>query len=104
MRNSGAVFDNLAVVPKHSKKHKDADAAVRAELVRAVPPIDECIKAAEANAALAGFGRSYIKLMVQRAQAELRAAILAGRGAEPRDRAAMIDAVVQAVARAVAAR
>ncbi len=102
LRNSGAVFDNLAVVPKHSKKHKDADAAARAELVRAVPPIDECIKAAEANAALAGFGRSYIKLMVQRAQAELRAAILAGRGAEPRDRAAMIDAVVQAVARAVA--
>jgi L-seryl-tRNA(Ser) seleniumtransferase len=102
LRNSGAVFDNRAVVPKHSKKHKDADAAVRAELVRAVPPIDECIKAAEANAALAGFGRSYIKLMVQRAQAELRAAILARRGVEPRDRAAMIDIVVQAVARAVA--
>ena len=36
--------------------------------------------------ALAGFGRSYIKVMVQRAQAELRAAILAGRDAEPRDR------------------
>src|SRR5208337_4105433 len=102
LRNGGAVFDNLAVVPKHSKKQKDADAAVRVELVRAVPPIDECIKAAEANATLAGFGRSYIKLMVQRAQAELRAAILAGRGAKARDRAAMIDALVQAVVRAVA--
>ncbi len=103
MHGSGAVFDNLAAVPRHSRKHKDADIDARAEAVRALPPIDECLRAAQANPALAGFSRIYLKLMVQRAQAEIRAAILSGRDAHPRDRAAMIDAVAHAVARAVAA-
>ena len=97
------VFDNRGPVAKHSRKHSEAEGGKRAQLIRAVPPIDECIRAAEANPVLAGFSRSYLKLMVQRAQAELRAAILAGRGGEPRDRAAMVDAVVRAAARAVAA-
>ncbi len=87
---------------KHSRK-QSAESDARAELIRALPPIDECLRAAEANSALAGFGRSYLKLMLQRAQGEIRAAILAGRGAAPRDRAAMLDAVVRAAARAVAA-
>jgi L-seryl-tRNA(Ser) seleniumtransferase len=103
LRRSGAVFDNLAAVRKTSRKQKDAEIDARAELVRALAPIDECIRAAEANPAFAGFARSYIKVMVQRAQAELRAAILAGRTGETRDREAMIDAVVRAAARAVAA-
>jgi L-seryl-tRNA(Ser) seleniumtransferase len=90
-------------VPKHSRKNRDADSNERAELVRAVPPIDECIRAAEALPALAGFSRSYIKVMVQRAQTELRASILAGRDGKSRDRTAMIDAVVRAAAHAVAA-
>jgi L-seryl-tRNA(Ser) seleniumtransferase len=103
LRAGGVVFDNLPDVPKHSRKHKDADADARSELIRALPPIDECLRAAEANPVLAGFSRSYIKLTVQRAQSELRAAILAGRGTHPKDRAAMIDAVVRAAAHAVAA-
>jgi len=90
-------------VAKHSRKHSDLESNKRAETVRAVPPIDECLRAAEANPALAAFSRSYIKVMVQRAQAELRAAILAGRDGTPRDRPAMIDAVVRAAARVVAA-
>ena len=40
--------------------------------------------------------------MLQRAQAELRAAILSGRDPQIRDRDAMIDAVVRAAAHAVA--
>ncbi len=71
-------------------------------MIRALPPIDECLKAAEANPAMAEFSRSYLKVMVQRAQAELRAAILAGRDTHPRDRDAMIDAVVRAAANAAA--
>ena len=73
------------------------------DLIRALPPIDECIRAAESNPALAGFSRTYLKVMVQRAQAEIRAAILAGRDTLPRDRDALVDAVVLAAARAVAA-
>jgi L-seryl-tRNA(Ser) seleniumtransferase len=90
-------------VPKHSRKSRDVDTDARAELIRALPPIDECIRVAELNPALAAFGRSYVKVMLQRAQAELRAAILSGRDTRPRDRAAMIDAVISAASRAVAA-
>lgn len=90
-------------LPKHSRKNRDADNAARADLIRALPPIDACIRAAESNPALAGFSRTYLKVMVQRAQAEIRAAILAGRDTLPRDRDALVDAVVIAAARAVAA-
>ena len=51
---------------------------------------------------MAEFGRGYLKVMVQRAQAELRAAILAGREIQARDRVAMVDAVVRAAARVIA--
>ena len=72
-------------------------------MIRALPPIDECIKVAEANPAMAEFSRSYIKVIVQRAQSNIRAAILAGRNTHPRNRDAMIDAVVRAAANAAAA-
>ena len=65
--------------------------------------MDECLRAAAANPALAGFSRSYLKVMVQRASADLRAAILAGRDTHSRNRDAMVDAVLQAAARAIAA-
>ncbi len=103
MRCGGAVFDNHRAVPKHSKKNKDADSDARAQAVRAIPPIDECLRAAEANPALAGFNRTYLKVLVQRASAELRAAILSGRGTHLRERDATIEALVKAVAHAVAA-
>ncbi len=73
-----------------------------AEIRRGLPPIDECLRALESLPALGGFSRSYLKLQVQRAQAELRAAIIAGRAALG-DRAAMIDAVARAAERAIAA-
>lgn len=71
-------------------------------MIRALPPIDDCLRAAESNPALASFSRTYLKVMVQRAQADIRAAILAGRDTHPRDRDAMIDAVMRAVTCAVA--
>ncbi len=103
LRAGGVVFDNQAAVAKQSRKRSDVNIDARTEAVRALPPVDECLRAAEADPALAGFGRAYLKVMVQRAQAELRAAILSGRGTHPKDRAAMIDAVVRAAVRAVAA-
>ena len=65
------------------KKAKKADAAsaqagrdARAELLRALPPVDECLRACEGVAGIDGLGREYVKLMVRRAQAELRQAVL----------------------------
>jgi L-seryl-tRNA(Ser) seleniumtransferase len=74
-----------------------------AEIRRALPPIDECLRAAEAVPALAGLSRDYLKLHVQRAQASLRAAIIAGRETIAGDRAAMVQAVVREAERAIAA-
>lgn len=91
-----------------------------------MPPLDECMRAASSLPSLAGFGQGYLKLMVRRAQAELRAAIetvaapgptgksgaaspnsadsSGGAGKDlPATRAAMLDAITRAAERAVAA-
>ena len=41
-----------------------------------MPPVDECLRACEGVAGIDGVGREYLKLMVRRAQAELRQAVL----------------------------
>ena len=103
LRRGLALSDNHPAVPKHSKKIQVAKSDALAEAIRALPPVGECLLAAEANPALAGLSRSYLKVMVQRAQAELRAAITSGGDARPRDRAAMIDVIVRSAERACAA-
>ena len=72
-----------------------------AEIRRGLPPIDECLRAAEAVPALEGLSRSYLKLQVQRAQAGLRDAIVAGRGDLPGDRDSMVQAIVRAAELAI---
>jgi len=56
------------------KNAKKGTAPARAELLRAMPPVDECLRALEGVAGFEGLGREYVKLMVRRAQAELRQA------------------------------
>jgi len=68
-----------------------------------LPSVDECLRAAEVVPALAGLSRSYLKLQVQRTQAALRAAIVAGRETISGDRDSMVQAIVRAAERAVAA-
>ncbi len=75
----------------------------RAELLRALPPLDECLRAAAELPSLAGLGRNYLRVMVQRAQAEMRSAIIAGDRDLPAGRAAMADAIARAAERAAAA-
>src|SRR5271169_1612312 len=60
--------------PPQSKKGRAANA--RAELLRAMPPVDECLRACEGVAGIDELGRGYVKLMVRRAQAELRLALI----------------------------
>ncbi len=52
----------------------------RAESLRAMPPVDECLRACEGVAGINGLGREYVKLMVRRAQAELRLALISEQG------------------------
>ncbi len=95
-----ALFDKPRTVATKSGKRAAANDRI-AEIRRGVPSIDECLRAAEAVPALTGLSRNYLKLMVQRAQAALRAAIVAGRETIAGDRAAMVQAIVLAAERAI---
>jgi L-seryl-tRNA(Ser) seleniumtransferase len=72
-----------------------------AEIRRGLPPVDECLRAAEVVPALEGLSRSYLKMQVQRAQAALRAAIVAGRIDLPSDRDSIVQAIVRAAELAI---
>jgi len=86
-----------------TKSGKRAASDRIAEIRRGLPPIDECLRAAEVVPALAGLSRGYLKLRLQRAQEEMRAAIVAGRVNLAGDRAAMVQAIVRAAERAIEA-
>jgi L-seryl-tRNA(Ser) seleniumtransferase len=69
---------NVASSPKKSRnKFPDARAAM--------PPVDECLRAAEAHPALGGLSRAYLKVLIIRAQTALRAAIAKGKFTGNRD-------------------
>ena len=95
------LFDKAATVATKSGKRASAAGDRIAEIRRGLPAIDECLRVAEAVPALAGLSRGYLKLQVQRAQAALRAAIVAGRGDLPSDRDSMVQAIVRAAALAI---
>src|SRR3984893_13013183 len=86
-----------------AKKNRTAAAQAgrdaRSELLRAMPPVDECIRACESVAGIDGLGREYVKLMARRAQAQLRIAALSqsAPAAVPavRTRQALVEEVVQ---------
>ncbi len=66
-----------------------------------MPPVDECLRAAEAHPTLAGLSRTYLKVLVTRAQTALRAAIANGKFAGSRDE--MIGKLLGEVEHAAAA-
>ena len=114
-----ALSDNRLTMESQSPKRPRASAKSegRAKILSAMPPLDECLRAASSLPSLAGFGPGYLKLMVRRAQAELREALVARQsaragapdssgGAETDllvTRAAMLAAIARAAERAVAA-
>jgi L-seryl-tRNA(Ser) seleniumtransferase len=81
-----------------SKKFRNKPTDGRA----AMPPVDECIRAAEALPALAGLSRAYLKVLVTRAQGVLRAPLASGKsGATNREE--IIEKIVAQVEHAAAA-
>jgi L-seryl-tRNA(Ser) seleniumtransferase len=75
----------------------------RRELLRALPSIEECLRAGANAPAFAGFARGYLKLWMRRALAELRQAIDGGTAGLPHTRAATVDEVVRRAERGIAA-
>ena len=77
----------------------------RAESLRAMPPVDECLRACEGVAGIDGLGREYVKLMVRRAQAELRLALISEQGTAPGSptRESMLEEIVRRTRTAIEA-
>ena len=66
-----------------------------------MPPVDECLRAAAAHPPLSSFSRTYLKVLVTRAQIRMRAAIANGETAGTRDD--IVKKIVDEVERAAAA-
>jgi L-seryl-tRNA(Ser) seleniumtransferase len=86
-----------------SKKGRAATAQAgrdaRADLLRAMPSVDECLRACEGVAGIDGLGRAYVKLMVRRAQAELRLALISKPGLAPASASTTREAMIEEVVR-----
>ncbi|HXN87355.1 MAG TPA: L-seryl-tRNA(Sec) selenium transferase [Candidatus Binataceae bacterium] len=61
-------------MPAKKTKAKSPDA--RSSILRALPSIDECLRAAEARPTLAGLSRAYLKTVITRAQISIRHVML----------------------------
>ncbi|HVA69419.1 MAG TPA: L-seryl-tRNA(Sec) selenium transferase [Candidatus Binataceae bacterium] len=81
---------------RNSNSERDA-------LLRAMPSVDECVRALVRDGRTAGLGRAYVTLMVRRAQSAMRAAIMAGNGAPARTPDAIPDALARMALEAIAA-
>jgi L-seryl-tRNA(Ser) seleniumtransferase len=99
------------------RKRNHGTAERKSEVLRMLPSIDECLRAALHEPALSGFNHGYLRLLLRQAQASIRAAIVADQsdaasaraaiGADESGtasaRAALADRIVQmAIAAAVA--
>ncbi|MFI5352939.1 MAG: L-seryl-tRNA(Sec) selenium transferase [Candidatus Binatales bacterium] len=79
------------------------------DLLRGLPAIDECLRAADQFPALAALARPYVKLMLQRALAEIRATIKTGGSREAggsriaQSRGAIVEEILRGTERAIAA-
>lgn len=103
MRVRAALVDNPAVAPTIRKPSRPgAPSGARAAVLRAMPPVDECLRELGGRPELGGLSREYLKLMIHRAQDELRAEIAAGRHDLPAERAAMAAEIARRVLRIVA--
>ena len=98
-----------AVRPRADGRDDRQDRADRIGLLRGLPGIDECLRAAEQAPALTALARPYVKLMVQRALAEIRAKITTGGSREAggsriaQSRGAIVEEILRRAEHAIAA-
>src|SRR5216683_2597068 len=83
------------------KRQRIAAAGSSTPLLRMLPSVDECLKAAEKEPTLTHLGREYLKLAVQHAQATLRELIASGVAGSPATRERMLEEVELAARSAV---
>src|ERR1700722_2017105 len=54
------------------KNQFNRDAELKSQPMRMVPPVDECLRAAELDPALGKFAPAYLRILIRHAQAGLR--------------------------------
>jgi L-seryl-tRNA(Ser) seleniumtransferase len=92
----------VATQKKYSQSAKDKTSDERSAMLRAVPSVDQCIRAVQARPALAEFSPAYLKALVTRAQTAIRTAIENGKS-NPANREDIIRKIVSEVEFAAAA-
>ncbi len=76
----------------------------RTEALRAMPSIDECLRAFAGDAECDRLGHAYVRLMLRRAQAEVRSGLIAQAAHSPAPaRARLVDEIVRRARAAIAA-
>jgi L-seryl-tRNA(Ser) seleniumtransferase len=105
LRTRGSLSDNRHQVTTRAKRRENAsgESLRRGASMRLLPPIDECIAAAERELDGHQLSRDYLKMLVRRAQDSIRAEIASDAADLPRDRAGMLGRVTAAVRSAFAA-
>src|SRR5579863_9429525 len=78
-----------------TKSSRDTSPA-RVASLRAIPSVDECIRAASHSATLAQYSEPQLKRMVGRAISGVRDSLLYDVAAEPRDRDAIVASIIAA--------
>ncbi|MGH7863683.1 MAG: L-seryl-tRNA(Sec) selenium transferase [Candidatus Binataceae bacterium] len=85
------------------KKHASESPDARVALLRALPPVADCVAALERTPEADGLRREYLKIVTQRAETAMRAAILAGRRSAASSRQELADEIVRDAIHAIAA-
>jgi L-seryl-tRNA(Ser) seleniumtransferase len=98
----GELSDNPPVGRQRTSA-KPTDKANHADLLRAMPPVDECLRVIEISPHAAGLSRAYLKAIVQQAVAGLRADLIEGSGDFGRDRASILAEIERRAERAISA-
>jgi L-seryl-tRNA(Ser) seleniumtransferase len=85
------------------KNQKQESSDRRSQVLRMLPAIDQCLRVAMRDPALAGFAHGYLRILLRQAQAKLREAMAsADSGAAPA-RAGLVDEIVRMAGAAAAA-
>jgi L-seryl-tRNA(Ser) seleniumtransferase len=105
LRWRGPLSDNQTGVTTRAKQRENAahEGTRSGAAMRLLPPIDECIDAAERELDEHQLSRTYLKILARRAQDAIRAAIAVGNSDLPASRAGMLARVTAEVRAALAA-
>jgi L-seryl-tRNA(Ser) seleniumtransferase len=86
---------------RKNQNHQTPDQ--RSQVLRMLPPIDECLRAALREPALSGFAHGYLRILLRQAQAALRTRLVSAGAGAPPPREGLVEEIVRMAVAAAAA-